>query len=134
MALQNSNLKELTLDKDVKAYIYQQFVDFEPFITAETFLSLQLKDPMKLLPEIESGLISGLDKSDLKKMIRVAIILEEDGATIEAEGLSENIYSAINMAKNEAVKKLISIQDKVISNQERAAQIYTSRISGGMLH
>lgn len=132
MTAMNSNIFQLALDKDVKAYIYQQFVDFEPFVTPETFISVQLKDPMKLLPQFESEDIKEMTPDKLKKMVRVVISLTEDGASVECEGLSDDIYEAINFAKDGVLQKLVSIQDQIISNQERAAQVITARASGNL--
>ncbi len=134
MTATKSNLLDLTEDNDVKAFIYQQFVDFEPFVTPETFLTVELKDPMKLLPAVEAGVYKGIDKKNLKNMVRISISLVENGAKLEAEGLSDNIYQAITKAKESALSKLIKIQDKVITAEERAAEVNVLRKSGDGIH
>jgi hypothetical protein len=56
-------------------------------------------------------------------MFRIAIVLKEDDTKIQEEGLHENIFEAIKIAKAKLIKKLIAIQDQVISQQERIEQI-----------
>lgn len=119
------------VDPEVKSYICQVLMDFGPFTTPETLITVMAKDPLKLISKYEADGVE-YERSSLKKMNRISIKLEEEGAKIEEEALHEDIYTAIRMAKDKLVKTLEEIQDNVISNQDRHAQINTALKSGGV--
>jgi ribosome-associated translation inhibitor RaiA len=107
---------------EIRSFIYQQIVDFENFVTPETKVAVMAKDPLKLQAKLEAeGQI--VTRKELSKMFRIAIVLKEDDTKIQEEGLHENIFEAIKIAKAKLIKKLIAIQDQVISQQERIEQI-----------
>jgi ribosome-associated translation inhibitor RaiA len=117
---------------EVKSYIYQTIMEFEPFSTPQTVVAVIAKDPLKLHSKTnENGEI--MDRSVLKDMHRISITLSEEGSKIEDEGLHEDIFTAIRIAKDKLVKKLIAIQDQVISNQDRKVQI-NNAIGGHLIH
>ena len=131
------------LGPEVKSFIYQTILDFEPFSTPETVISVVAKNPLELLSQVddEAGnvthafdLSSLPKKTTLKKMYRIAISLTEQDQKIEAEAIHENIYDAIRLAKEHLVETLTKIQDDVISNQDRHMQIRHAMASGGEVH
>lgn len=107
---------------EVKAYIYQQISEFEPFVTPETVVAVISRDPRKLAIQLETE-GKDIDPSKLRKMHRMAIVLREGETHIQAEGLSEDIFEAIRIAKDKLLKRLAEIQDTVISQQDRQEQI-----------
>ncbi len=107
---------------DVKSYIYQTILEFEPYTTPETVVAVVAKDPLKLITQLEAD-GQDYDRVELKSMYRISISLVEDGTKIEEEGLAENIYDAIKIAKDKLVAVLSEIQDSVVSNQDRTVQI-----------
>jgi ribosome-associated translation inhibitor RaiA len=117
---------------EVKSYIYQSISEFEPFTTPETTVSVIARDPLKLISRFEADGVD-FDHTKLKTMYRIAISLSEDGSKIEEEGLDEDVYVAIRIAKEKLLKALTEIQDQVISNTERKIQINTA-IGGGHVH
>lgn len=119
------------VDPEVKSYICQVLMDLEPFTTPETLITVTAKDPLKLISQFEAEGIE-YKKSSLKKMHRISICLEEDGAKIQDEALHEDIFSAIRLAKEKLVKTLEEIQDNMISNQDRHAQINTALKNTGV--
>jgi ribosome-associated translation inhibitor RaiA len=133
------------LGPEVKSFIYQTILEFEPFTTPETVVSVIAKNPLELLnftaqEEDDNTTILHSEhgelpsKTRLKKMYRIAISLTEEGQTIQAEGLNENIYESITEAKNKLLKTLNEIQNDVISNQDRNAQIRHAMAAGGEVH
>lgn len=120
------------VDPEVKSYICQVLMDLEPFTTPETLITVTAKDPLKLISKFEADGVE-YERSSLKKMHRISICLEEEGAKIEEEGLHEDIYGAIRGAKDKLVKTLGEIQDNMISNQDRHAQINTA-LKNGSIH
>lgn len=106
---------------EVKSFIYQQIVDFEPFLTPTSLVSVVSKNPH--------------EKAGKKKQLRhqIQISIKENGVSLMEVGSSENIYEAILDAKNKLYQKLVLIQDSVISEQDRVAQIKSIQ-SGGVIH
>lgn len=112
------NFKQKTLalienNPDVKAYIYQQVLDFNPYVTPETVVAVVARESKKYP-----------DKH------RIAIILTEDDARLEAEAIHDDIFKAIELAKLKLIAKLAEIQDSVISNQDRIIEI-NEALTGG---
>lgn len=116
----NVNLENL--GPEVKSYIYQTLQEFEPYCSPQTIVSVIAKDPLKLISRYEADGIE-YDHTKLKKMWRISISLAEEGSKIQEEGVHEDIYGAIRIAKEKLLKNLAEIQDAVISNQDRTAQI-----------
>lgn len=107
---------------EVKSFIYQQISEFEPFVTPQTVVAVLTRNPLKLALQYETDGIE-FNRKELKKMYRIAIVLKEGEASVEAEGLHEDIFHAIKMAKENVIKKLVAIQDSVISSQDRLVEI-----------
>ena len=124
--------QDLESNADVKSYIYQTIAEFEPFTTAETEITVIAKDPLKLISQLEADGVD-YDRTELKKLHRICITLTEEGAKLEEEGIHQDVYEAIKIAKDKLVKVLIEIQDSVISNQDRAVQI-NEALQNGTLH
>lgn len=120
------------VDPEVKSYICQVLMELEPFTTPDTIITVTAKDPLKLISKFEADGVD-YERTELKKMHRISISMAEDGAKVEEEGLHEDIYAAIRLAKDKIAKTLIEIQDNVISNQDRHAQINTA-LKNGSVH
>ena len=114
---------------EIKSYIYQVLMEFEPFTTPTTTVAVTAKDPLKLIKSMEANGVD-YDRTELKSMYRISIALIEDGTKIEEEGLHEDIFEAIKMAKDNLVKVLIEIQDSVVTAQDRTMQINSVRQTG----
>lgn len=102
---------------EVKSFIYQQIVDFEPFLTDSTQVSVVSRPPEDPQNNSEAGLHN------------ILFSINENGVSIEEEGCSDNIYEAILEAKNKLYKKLVSIQDSVVSQKDRLAQIQSLKLN-----
>ena len=128
------------LAPEVKSYIFQALMDFEPFTTPQTQVAVIAKDPLALLTNeeedesVDHGHGEIPEKRKLRKMYRISITLSEDGGVLTAEGLHEDIYQAIKIAKDKLLVTLNEIQDEIISNSERHQQIRTAVAAGGEVH
>lgn len=120
--LLNPTIELIEHNPEVKSFIYQQIVDFEPFVTPETVIAVVARNPEDLILQYESE-GREFNKEDLDKLYRISIMLTESGTTIEAEGVHEDIYEAIKLAKENLIKELITIQDSVVSQQDRLIEI-----------
>ena len=127
-----SNLDLDNLSPEVKSYIYQTISEFEPFTTPETMIAVVAKDPLRLISRLEADGVD-YDRTELKKMYRISISLSEDGAKLEEEGLHEDIYQAIKIAKDKLLKVLSEMQDSAISSQDRTQQI-NQALANGTIH
>jgi ribosome-associated translation inhibitor RaiA len=107
---QNENM-----NNEIQSYIYQQIAEFEPFISPETLVLVIARDPN----ETETAAEQAFETTDEKSIHRIAIVLKEDNASIEAEALHTNIFEAIRFAKENLLQKLIEIQNEVENPKER---------------
>ncbi len=123
MEKRQSEIVEIEETPEVKSFIYQQIVDFEPFLTAKSLISVISKKP----EEVDRG------KRKNQHHHQIQITIKEDGISLMEEGTSENIYEAILEAKNKLYQKLVTIQDSVVSERDRMAQIKFAQ-SGIMIH
>lgn len=120
--LLNPTIQLIEQNPEVKSFVYQMIAEFEPFVTPQTVITVVARDPKKLAIQYETD---GKDftPEDLKKLYRIAIVLNESGTKVEAEGVHEDIYQAIKMAKDQLLKELVAIQDSVVSQQDRIIEI-----------
>lgn len=107
---------------EIRSFIYQQIVDFEHFVTPQTLVAVTAKDPLKLAGKLEAD-GQKINRRKLAKMYRISIVLKEDDTKIQEEALHEDLFEAIKLAKNKLIKRLIAIQDQIVSQQERIEQI-----------
>lgn len=117
---------------EVKSYVYQQIAEFEPYVTPQTVVAVMLKDPKKLVLQYEAE-GKEVDLEDLKSHYRISISLREGDAKITAEGVDKDIFTAIRMAKELLLQKLVAIQDNVVSQQERNMAIHHA-MQNTMIH
>lgn len=120
----NSEVVEKLIEEnpEVKSYIYQQLIEFEPFVTPETLIAVVVLDPKKLQVQFET---EGKDEllNNIEKLYRIGIVLSEGDSKIKAEATDFDLLNAIKKAKEKLIAKLSMIQDKVLSSQERIEQI-----------
>lgn len=121
-SLLKPSIQVLDKNPEVKSFIYQMIAEFDPFVTPQTTITVTAKDPRKLALQYEA---EGKDFSDdtLKKLYRISISLTEGEASAEAEGVHEDIFEAIKIAKENLLSQLIAIQDSIISQQDRLIEI-----------
>lgn len=108
-------------NNEIQSYIYQQIAEFEPFITPETLVMVIARDPN----QSEDGHLAPepYTTTNEDSVHRIAIILKEDDATIEAEARHSDIFEAIKYAKESLLQKLLEIKEEVENPQERLQAI-----------
>ncbi len=107
-----NTLNLIETDPEVKSFIYQQISEFAPYVTPETLVLVLARDPLAQ----EEKKVSADD-------YRIAIVLKEDEASIEAEAYSPNIFDAIRLAKESMLSRLSEIQNKVENSKDRLKAI-----------
>lgn len=134
---QDSNFLKNTLDlletdPEVKSYIYQQIVDFNPFVTPETLVMVIARDPQISYSE-EVGIEDEEEFSDYEAeeqeaieqnfKYRIAVVLKDGEASIEAEAFNNDVFEAIRLAKEKLVARLVEIQEEMENPKDRAKAI-----------
>ena len=106
----------LESNKEIKSYINQQILDFEPFISPDTTILVIARDPA-LKDQDETEIESpGVVKNCAH---RIVIILKEDDSSIEAEAFHDDIFAAIKLAKDKLVEDLLAIQNEMENSPDR---------------
>lgn len=120
------SLQNLAENPEVKSYIHQMTLDFLPFVTPSTIVSVVAKDAVLLHKKL---LARGkkITKEKLSEYHRIELSLSDDGTTISSEGLDKNIFVAMKKAKEKMVTHLAQIQNSVMSEQERLVQLQTAQ-------
>jgi ribosome-associated translation inhibitor RaiA len=135
--MSNANQPELTLELDqnpeIRSFVYQQILEFEPYVTPQTIVAVIAKDPLKMRSQlIAEG--QEISKQELSKMYRIAITLKEDGSQIHEEALHSDVFEAIKMAKQKLIQKLEAIQEHVLSQSDRIEQINQALGNNSQIH
>ena|SRR5688572_2933204 len=130
--LLNPAIHILDQSTEVKAFVYQQITEFEAYVTPQTVVAVVARDPRKLAIQLETE-GKAVEAAKLGQMHRIAIILKEDDTKIQGEGLHEDIYEAIRLAKEDLLEKLVAIHNEVISQSDRQKQINFA-LSNTQLH
>jgi ribosome-associated translation inhibitor RaiA len=138
---QDSNFLKNTLDlletdPEVKSYIYQQIVEFNQFVTPETLVMVIARDPAI---SYSAEIAASYDEDEEQDMhdyeieeeaaiaenhsYRIAIVLKDGDASIEAEAFNDDVFEAIRLAKEKLVARLIEIQEEMENPQDRIKAI-----------
>lgn len=130
-------------DSEVKSYIYQQVADFNPYVTPDTLIMVIARDPKE--PHVnttdveenhfdEGHNFDGLSHEELSQYKhRIAIVLQEDGTTLEAEAYHDDIFEAIKLAKSSLIERLAQWHEEVEKTTPSSAQM-KSVSKNGQLH
>lgn len=106
-------------DPEVKSFVYQQINEFSPYVTPETNVVVLARDAEDAYADDEHVISSDFESADNHYLYRIAIVLKEEDATLEAEGFGHDIYDAINAAKEAMLQRLSELQAEVESPQDR---------------
>lgn len=113
--------EDLESNKEIKSYINQQILDFEPFITSSTLILVIARDPQLCACDLDIE-IEAPEKLKPANH-RIVIILKEGEISLEAEAFHDNIFEAIKLAKEKLVIELLAIQNEIENSQERLMAI-----------
>lgn len=126
----------LESDPEIKSYIYQQILDFNPFVTPETLVMVIARDPKAMYPS-ELSNEEDLDLTDYKQpeqeasaveyKYRIAVILKDGDSAIEAEAFHDDVFEAIRLAKEKLVTRLVEIQEELENPSDRIKAIQEAR-------
>ena len=128
MSQESSFLKNtldlLETDPEVKSYIYQQILDFNPFVTPETLVMVIARDPKEPAHQSDDDesveiYNSAPEEDGSEYKYRIAIVLKDGESSIESEAFNDDIFDAIRLAKENLIDRLVEIQSEIESPQER---------------
>ena len=131
-----NTLELLETDPEIKSFIYQQILDFNPFVTPETLVMVIARDPtttytsdIKSDDEQVSDLHEKLEQEALLVgyKYRIAIILRDGDSAIEDEAFHDDVFEAIRLAKEKLVARLVEIQEEMESPSDRLKAIQEAR-------
>lgn len=131
-----NTLELLETDPEIKSFIYQQILDFNPFVTPETLVMVIARDPtttytsdIKSDDEHETSLHEKLEQEALLVgfKYRIAIILRDGDSAIEDEAFHDDVFEAIRLAKEKLVARLVEIQEEMESPSDRLKAIQEAR-------
>ena len=111
----------------LQSYIYQQLIDFQPYVTSETLVYVIARNPTEIPEDAEDE----FDLPEESYKHRIAIILQEGETTIEAEAYHDDIFNAIRMAKDSLLERLTEIEDEVVP---KARKMTSKRPGNNQLH
>lgn len=127
----------LETDPEIKSYIYQQILDFNPFVTPETLVMVIARDPKSSYladadHEDEDNDISSLEMQEQEAIgadykYRIAVVLRDGDSAIEAEAFHDDVFEAIRLAKEKLVARLVEIQDELEKPSDRIKAIQEAR-------
>lgn len=106
-------------DTEVKSYIYQQINEFSSYVTPETNVVVLARDPEDAYADENHVITEDQDSKNDHYPYRIAIVLKDGEATLEAEGFGRDIYDAIQAATHAMLQRLSEIQDEIESPQDR---------------
>ncbi len=138
---QDSNFLKTTLnlletDPEIKSYIYQQILDFNPFVTPETLVMVIARDPFacyssETKPEDEHEIsdheLQEQEAQAIGYKYRIAVVLRDGDSAIEAEAFNNDVFEAIRLAKEKLVARLIEIQEEMENPLDRIIAIKEAR-------
>ena len=129
-------------DSEVKSYIYQQVADFNPYVTPETLIMVIARDPKEVHVNSTDAEINHFDEGHNNENLsheelskykhRIAIVLKEDGTTLEAEAYHNDIFEAIKLAKTTLLERLARWHEEIA--QESESKKSKSEPNTGLLH
>jgi ribosome-associated translation inhibitor RaiA len=111
-------VETFTSDPEVKAHIYQQLTEFEPYLLPGSHIAVLIRDTKK-----QPGVV-------------VTFSLSAEGGQIHGKGKGADVYEAAKMAKEDILSQFDSIQNQLVSAQDREVEIsqITNNPSGHTLH
>ncbi len=96
-------------DPEVKAHIYQQLTEFEPYLLPGSHIAVLIRDRK--------------EATNRKKGVVVTFSLSAEGGQIHGKGAAADVYEAAKIAKDDILKQFDSIQNQLVSAQDREVEI-----------
>lgn len=96
-------------DPEVKAHIYQQLTEFEPYLLPGSHIAVLIKDRK--------------ESKKAEAQVIVTFSLSAEGGQIHGKGAAADVYEAAKIAKNDILKQFDSIHNQLVSAQDRDVEI-----------
>ena len=115
----NEKATNMQITSDIKDYLYKKLASVEKFLNSAD---------ESILCEVELGKISNHHKNG--DVFRTEINLHIAGKNLRAESEMEDIFSSIDIAKDEIIRELQSNKDKRVSLLRRSGAKVKNLIKG----
>lgn len=117
-----SDAVNLENDRELKAHIYQQLVDLQPYLSPEAQIAVLLHQE-----DEEWG-------SEDEREHTLTLVATLGEFRLESEGRNADIYEAFAIAKRKMVEQLDEWHSNVVDSSERDAQIQSVIEGRHMIH
>ena len=110
----NGNSTSVETDLELKAHIYQQLVDLQPYLAPESQIAVLVQQET--------------DEDAMEEHVLTLVATLGD-YRLETEGRDDNVYEAFSIAKRKMVEQLEDWYSSVIDNDDRD-ELIQSMIEG----
>ncbi len=117
-------VKAIENDREFKAHIYQQLVELQPYLSAESQVAV--------LVQLEQG--EDYETGEESTEYTLSLVATVGEYKIEAEGKDNDLYEALGHAKRKMIDQLEEVYSTAIDSSERDEQIQTLLQGGYTLH
>ena len=111
-------------DREFKAHIYQQLVDLQPFLSADSQVAVLVQHEQD-----EESLEDGAEKE-----YALTLVATLGDYRLEAEGRDSDVYEAFSIAKQGMLEQLEEYYSMAVDTTERDAEIQTLLEGGHTIH
>jgi ribosomal subunit interface protein len=118
--MQDSSYLPEATDRELKAYIYQQLMDIQPYLVTNSQVAVTVSLKNK--------------NSKKKKQFLVTLNAKIENGEMAAEGQDGDVYQAFGKAKELMMLQLAELQNSLMDPAERELEVQTALAGGYTIH
>jgi ribosome-associated translation inhibitor RaiA len=120
--MQPTSTHHVEADRELKAYIYQQLVELQPYLIADSQMAVTVQ---QIVPGKEEQPVAAPENDDTPQpgdyLVKLVTTIEDGKLT--AEGIGDDVYDAFCAAKGAMVEQLSQLQNALMDPSEREEEI-----------
>jgi len=124
---QRPERQETEADRELKAFIYQQLTELQPYLIADSQMAVTVQQvahvPAYELDQQEGPEIPDENALKVGSYVVKFVTTLEDEHNLVAEGSSLNVYEAFESAKLAMMQQLTELQNALIDQAEREEEV-----------
>lgn len=122
--MQQTSTPQAETDRELKAYIYQQLVELQPYLVTDSQMAVSVQQVVSK----NGGNVAKFDPDDTHDSPQpgdylVKLTTTVDDGKLIAEGHGGNVYEAFGEAKTAMVSQLSQLQNAVIDQNDRDEEV-----------
>lgn len=135
---------ETESDRELKAYIYQQLAELQPYLFADSQLAVSVQQVVSkkkdaaadLQDNLESNLESNEDPRPGDYVVRLTATLENpiERGKLTSEGHGASVYDAFRAAKSTMMEQLVQLQNATVDQADRDEEVRSYLDGSRTLH